>query len=528
MHSLLLEVNKIIKRDDISGFFPFVKSFIIVSLIFSLFILCYTIKVVSETEVSMQILVLAASIFAFIIMILGFCFIVSKEFTFIKKYIRRLNKTKNADDIDIEYNIRNKFKFIKDAETLINSKLENKYALVHYDLNKFTIVNNIVGYKVGDEIIQLIGKTLRKNLRDEIIGKADGDNFFVLFEYKNIEELIERTCFVSDKIESMSIWSKVSINPVIKTGICFIDNGELDIRTAIDRANFAKQGLDNSYKSSYAIYDNKIGTNLIETKRIEDEMHKALERNEFKVYLQPKVDLKTGEISGAEALVRWEHPELGLLGPDKFIPIFEKNGFVVKLDMYVFEQVCINLRKWLDLGYDVVPVSVNISRVHFLNSNFISDYNKIKKKYRLVDNLIEIEITESVVFSNENEGEVFKVMRKIRDVGFEISMDDFGSGYSCLGLLKEMPIDTLKLDKMFLKNIEEYKSQIIVSNIVDMAKNLNLNVISEGVETEMQVDFLRDIGCDMAQGFVFAKPEPLEIYERFINKGKINYYKKVV
>lgn len=250
MHSLLLEVNKIIKRDDITGFFPFVKSFIIVSLIFSLFILCYTVKVVSETEASMQILVLAASIFAFIIMILGFCFIVSKEFTFIKKYIRRLNKTKNADDIDIEYNIRNKFKFIKDAETFINSKLENKYALVHYDLNKFTIVNNIVGYKVGDEIIQLIGKTLRKNLKDEIIGKADGDNFFVLFEYKNIEELIERTCFVSDKIESMSIWSKVRINPVIKTGICFIDNGELDIRTAIDRANFAKQGLDNSYKSS--------------------------------------------------------------------------------------------------------------------------------------------------------------------------------------------------------------------------------------------------------------------------------------
>jgi EAL domain-containing protein (putative c-di-GMP-specific phosphodiesterase class I) len=320
----------------------------------------------------------------------------------------------------------------------------------------------------------------------------------------------------------------VSINPVIKTGICLIDNVELDIRTAIDRANFAKQSLDDSYKSGYAIYDNKIGISLIETKRIENEMHKALEGNEFKVYLQPKVDLKTGEISGAEALVRWEHPELGLLSPDKFISIFEKNGFIVKLDMYVFEQVCINLRKWIDLGYDVVPVSVNLSRVHFLNSNFISDYHKIKKKYLICDNLIEIEITESVVFSNENENEVFKVMRKIRDVGFEISMDDFGSGYSCLGLLKEMPIDTLKLDRMFLKNIEEYKSQIIVSNIVDMAKHLNLNVISEGVETEKQVDFLRDIGCDMAQGFVFAKPEPVETYEKLINKGKINYYQAVI
>lgn len=520
-------MNEIFDRDDISEFIPFVKYFILTALICTVFILFGTIKVVAETEASRQIKILTAFIVAFIVIIIGFCFVVNRGFEFIKKYIRKLNRTKNVDDIDIVFNIRNKFNFIKDAEILINSNLENKYALVHYDINKFTIINNMVGYKIGDEIIQLVGKTLRNNLKNEIIGKAEGDNFFILFEHKSIDELIERACFVSNKIESMSIWSRVCINPVVKAGIFIVDNNELDIRTAIDKANFAKCSLTNSYKSGYAIYDNKIGINLIETKRIEDEMHKALERNEFKVYLQPKVDLKTGEISGAEALVRWEHPELGLLSPDKFVSIFEKNGFIVKLDMYVFEQVCINLRKWLNQEYDVVPISVNISRIHFLNSNFVSDYNKIKKNYQISDNLIEIEITESAVFSNESENEVFKIMAKFKEEGFEISMDDFGSGYSSLGLLKEMPIDTLKLDRIFLKNIEDYNSQIIVSNIVNIAKNLNLNVVSEGVENNMQVDFLRDIGCDMAQGFVFAKPEPMDNYEKLIVNGRINYYEAI-
>ena len=263
----------------------------------------------------------------------------------------------------------------------------------------------------------------------------------------------------------------------------------------------------------------------MEDKKIENDMYRALKKREFKVYMQPKVDLQTGVLSGAEALVRWDHPELGLMGPDKFIPMFEKNGFIVNLDKYVFEEVCSNMSRWIKAGYDVVPVSVNVSRLHFLNSNFVSEYNKIKKKYRISDDLIEIEITESVVFSNNNE-EVFTVMKEFRNEGFEISMDDFGSGYSSLGLLKEMPIDTLKLDKLFLNNIEEYSSQIIVGNIINMAKNLNLNVVSEGVETYMQVDFLRDIGCDMAQGFIFAKPEPMDEYEELIKKGKINYYKQ--
>lgn len=525
--SIVIGGNVILDKKNISKFIPFVKYFIFITLIFTVFILLGTIKVMTEAEVSYELMTLSSYIVFFIVVIIGFCLILNKGYKLIKKYIRNLNKI-NIDDIDMAYNIRNQANFIKESEALIKRNMKNKYALVHYDVNKFTIINNTVGYEAGDEILKQIGKTLRENLINEIIGKAEGDKFFVLFAYEKEEEIIERTCYISRRIENIKIWKKMRINPVIKAGIYYVDNNNLDIRTAIDKAYFAKDSFRNSYKSDYGIYDCNLEIGLIEISRIEDEMQAALENNEFKVYLQPKVNLNTGEISGAEALVRWEHPELGLLSPNKFIPIFEKNGFIVKLDMYVFEQVCIYLRKWVDLGYDVVPISVNVSRVHFLNNGFVSDYSKIKEKHHVENNLIEVEITESVVFDNENEDEVFKVMREFKDAGFEISMDDFGSGYSSLGLLKEMPIDTLKLDRVLIKNIEDDNSQIIVSNVINMVKSLNLKVVSEGVETHKQVDFLRGIGCDMAQGYVFAKPESVENYEKLIKLGKINYYNLAV
>lgn len=517
-------MDEIFDKDDISKFRTFVNYFTAVAVFCIVIILLETIGIFVGWEIILKERLLIVFNFIFLVIIFGLYFIVKKESRFLKKYIRKLNRYKSAEEIDLILEVNNKFKFIKEAEAIIRSSSEVSYALVHYDLSKFTLINNSVGYKAGDEILQEIGKTLRKSLKEEIIGKAEGDNFFVLLEYAEQDDLIKRACDISGKIEKLSIWSKLNIRPVVKTGICFIDKQDLDVRIAIDRAFFAKSVLKNSYKSNYAIYEEEIGNSLLEVKKLENDMHRALKVKEFKVYLQPKVNLKTGSLAGAEALVRWEHPELGLLYPDKFIPIFEKNGFIVDLDRFVFEEVCSNIRKWLDSGYDVVPVSVNVSRIHFLNNNFVSDYKKIREKYGISKNLVEVEITESVVCCSGNEEEVFTVMRKFRDDGFEISMDDFGSGYSCLGLLKEMPIDTLKLDRLFLNNIEEDNSKIIVSNIVNMAKNLNLNVVSEGVETNMQVDFLKNIGCDMAQGFIFAKPKPMDEYEKLINKGKINYY----
>lgn len=448
----------------------------------------------------------------------------TREFNLIKKYGGKLKNNKNSEEIGSVCNLRNKSKFIKDSEAHIRNNLSKSFALIHYDINKFTIINNCVGYKVGDEILNRISKVLKNSLKNEIIGKAEGDNFFVLQEYNSQDEIVDKSLEISKGIEKLCIWDEIKINPAVKTGIFFINNDELDIRMAIDRSRFAKIILKNNYRSEQVIYNEKIGNELIEAKKIADDMRKALAEKEFKVYFQPKIDLKTGEITGAEALVRWEHPQLGLIGPDRFIPIFERNGFIIKLDKYVFEEVCINIRSWIESGYEIVPVSVNVSRIDFLCSSFVSDYSEIKKKHKITDQLIEIEITESIAFGSENLEEVFSIMNEFRDAGFEISIDDFGSGYSSLGLLKKMPANTLKLDKMFLDNIEDYNSQVIVSNIVNMAKKLKLNVVSEGVETDIQVKLLRDMGCDMAQGFIFAKPQPIVSFVNLIKNGKVNYY----
>lgn len=516
---------KKINNDEISKFKPFVKHYVIGAAFCTVIMILATLDLFSPGEdITLRDKLLLAFNFVFIVLEIGFYFIIRKGTIYLKNYNGRLNKDINTEAMDLVFNVRNKFKFIKDAEERINNNIEKKYALIHYDIKKFTIINNSVGYKVGDDILKKICKIFSKELKGEVFGKAEGDKFFVLFEYEEQNELIERMLNISDKIEYLSIWKKINIKPAVNMGIYFIDNDELELRVAIDRAEFAKSHLKNGYNSEYAIYNDSIGNSLIEARRIEDDMHKALDNNEFKVFFQPKVSVKNGNLSGAEALVRWNHPELGLLYPDKFIPIFEKNGFIIKMDKYVFEQVCVNMRKWIDSGYDVVPVSVNVSRIHFLNTDFVEEYNKIKEKYSIPNNLIEIEITESVVFNNDNEESIFAVMKNFKNEGFEISMDDFGSGYSSLGLLKEMPIDTLKLDKIFLNHIEENSSQIIMDHIVDIAKKLSLKVVSEGVETDLQVDFLKKTGCDMAQGFIFSKPKPIEDYEKLISSGRTNYF----
>lgn len=429
---------------------------------------------------------------------------------------------KKANDFDKITNIRNEDSFQIEAEKVLNEK-DKKYALAHFDIDKFTVINNNFGYEVGDEILRNIGKLLNNILKSEICGKADADNFLVLFKYKNDKnEILKKISNISSSIESLEIWKKYHIKPVITTGIYFIEEDDKNIRLAIDKAKVAKLDIKGSYSSGYALYNENINHSFIEERSIEYDMHEALENEDFKIYIQPKINLKDGCISGAEALVRWENKKLGFMSPKRFIPIFEKNGFIINLDKFVFENVCKSMRNWLDLGYKVVPVSVNVSRVDFLNSSFVTDYKEILEKYHIPENLIEIEITESVVFGNADE--VFSIMRDFRNSGFKISMDDFGSGYSSLGLLGEMPINTLKLDKTFLNNIEDYNTQVIVSNIVNLAKNLELNVVSEGVETNLQADFLKDIGCDMAQGFIFSKPMPIEEYGNLISKNNKSYF----
>ncbi len=478
------------------------------------------------SEISFRdIMFLGISNIIFVVLIIGLCIMGVVFLIISKKYSNKIKEIKESNNIDIVCNINNINSFIINAEMVLNKKENYKYALVHLDIDKFNMINDRFGHSSGDEVLLEIGGFLNNTLKnDQIYCRSYADNFLILFKYKtNQSELLNKVYSISMGIENLSIWTVLNIKPVITSGIYFIEEEDCDVRMAIDKAKLAKKTIKGGYKSYYSIYDESMRDMLIEEKKIEDDMYFALKNNEFKIYLQPKINLSDGFISGAEALVRWDHPILGFMPPMKFIPIFEKNGFITILDKFVFEHVCIYLRKWLDDGYDIVPISVNVSRLHFLRSNFVSEYKEIMDRYNIPIGLIEIEITESVVFGNTNE--IFSIMKKFRDNGFNISMDDFGSGYSSLGLLREIPIDTLKLDKTFLEHIEDYNSRMIVSNVVNLAKNLKLNVVSEGVDSDAQVEFLKNIGCDMAQGFIFSKPIPIDEYELLIRIKKRNFFK---
>ncbi|HBH0945146.1 TPA: EAL domain-containing protein, partial [Clostridioides difficile] len=213
----------------------------------------------------------------------------------------------------------------------------------------------------------------------------------------------------------------------------------------------------------------------------------------------------------------WDNPQKGLIPPIEFIPVFERNGFIVNIDFYVFEEVCKKIREWMDEGQKVVPISVNLSRMHFVNSNFIEKFKLIVDKYKIPTRLIELELTETAVLDNI-EG-LLDTMNNLKEKGFVISMDDFGTGYSSLNLLKELPVDILKLDRAFFTEKDESNNEkIVISNVIKMAKELKMKVISEGVETISQVEFLKQIGCDMVQGYLFSKPMPVKEFEKIAFK----------
>ena len=285
----------------------------------------------------------------------------------------------------------------------------------------------------------------------------------------------------------------------------------IDVEKAFNNAGAARATLSVE-NSDIAFFDEK----MVEEQRwidvINENQLRALENEEFVVYYQPKYDPRTEELKGAEALIRWMSPQNGMISPGRFIPIFEKNGFITCIDHYMLDHVARDQRRWLDNGFKCVPVSVNVSRAHFIEADLAEQIKDIVDAAGTPHDLIEIELTESAFFDDKNA--LISIIRKLKEYGFTVSMDDFGSGYSSLNSLKEMPLDVLKLDADFFRNDEgDGRGQIVVSEAIRLAKNLNMRTVAEGVEEKSQVDFLAEQGCDMIQGFYFAKPMPKEEYE---------------
>ena len=309
----------------------------------------------------------------------------------------------------------------------------------------------------------------------------------------------------------------ISHSILFYAGVYPVDNVFLPVDQMCDRAHMALNTVKGRYMTRYAYYDTNMRELILEEQMILREMEFALAEQQFQIYLQPVYSLKDKKTVSAEALVRWIHPLKGMISPARFIPIFERNGFIVKLDHFVWEEACKVLAKQkATLGY-VIPVSVNVSRVNFYNADFFASVMALLKKYDLEPWMLKLEITETAY--TENPRQLLTVMRSFQEKGFKILMDDFGSGYSSLNMLKNVPVDILKVDMGFVQDVENSdRAALIMKSIVQMAEWIHMGVVIEGVETKPQLDFLEEIGCNDIQGYYFSKPLPVEMFESLISR----------
>ena len=419
---------------------------------------------------------------------------------------------------------RNRAAFERDATALLRRVRPGEYALVSADLQDFKLVNESLGSAAGDRTLAHIYRVLAEHLEEnEIMGRVRDDVFHMVLHYTGRAAMQQRMADLNEEVnrsyhENQSSGGRYRL-PLVQ-GVCVVDDTDLDLITLQDRANEARKNSKRPGEGGGAcsFYDELFREKLRREKEISNRMEDALDQREFIIYFQPKVELKENIVIGAEALIRWKDPRRGLISPGEFIPLFERNGFITKLDRYVFEQVCILQRRWLDAGYRPMPLSVNLSRRNVENPDFLDDYIRIRDRYQIPDGLLELEITES--FFLENGQGLLSLIKRIRQEGFLCSLDDFGSGYSSLSLLRVVPVDIIKLDRVFFTDTEySQRSEYVVQSVLELAHRLRIKTVCEGVEEPLYLRALRRFQCDAIQGFIFSPPVPIDQFERLAFPG---------
>ncbi len=386
-----------------------------------------------------------------------------------------------------------------------------KYTITCSDIENFKLYNDTFGREAGDRLLQEDAANMQRMVgEDGICGRYGADCFLCLREQER--EQSDREKFFG---AAYSQRPKKMENISIKWGIYEINDRSVPVEQMCDRAVLAAKSVKGRYDEPFAVYDDALRGKLLREKAITDAMETALAEEQFEVYFQPKYSLNDNCMAGAEALVRWNHPEWGFMSPGEFIPLFEKNGFIPRLDRYVWEKVCKQLRDWQEGGYPLVPVSVNVSRADVYQGELVDTFLELTQKYGVDPAYLHLEITESAYA--ENPGQIITTVEELRKQGFIMEMDDFGSGYSSLNMLSQMTLDILKLDMKFIQSeLSKPAEQSILNDVVTMAHRMYLSVVAEGVEAREQVERLRAVGCDYVQGYFFAKPMPAAEFEELL------------
>ena len=401
-------------------------------------------------------------------------------------------------------------------------KIKEKIYLLFMDLNGFKKINDNLGHHIGDRILELFSKRLKKIVRPrDIIARFGGDEFIVLLKENDDKiKVMDVVKCIIDSFKRPFVIDNQTIYMSSSIGISIYPDHGLDSNTLIKNADIAmyKAKVEKSNKAE--IYSSELREEIKEQFLIESNLREALNKGELYVNYQPIIDTQSEEIIGAEALIRWDNPNLGSISPMKFIPIAEDNGLILPIGKYVLDAACRETKKWQDMGYDNLFISVNVSGKQLEDNNFAQDVKKILLFYGLKPEALELEITETIYMESSRKTD--ENLQSLRDLGVRLSIDDFGTGYSSLGRLKRLDINVLKIDRSFIKDVnKDINNNKIVSAIIAMAKSLNLNIVAEGVETIEHFEFLKKNTCERSQGYLFSKPIDKKEFEELLIREKI-------
>ena len=423
---------------------------------------------------------------------------------------------KYESEHDLLTGLYNRNTVFKKCKELMDTYPDKQFAISHLDIKHFHLYNTFFGEEAGDKLLCAMAEAVErvgKSYAHQANGRIEADVFCVFFAVDS--DLFEKNlkqCFRELAEFSPDFPLEAAV------GTYFITDTSMPIESMFSRATIAAKSNIKNLFGLVSLYDESMENKLKDTQQITAEMISAIEQEEFEVYLQPKYELDTAKLAGAEALVRWNHPVRGMVSPGLFIPVFEQNGFITELDKYMWDHVCRILRRWQDEGRPMYPISVNVSRVSMYSHLTVPFLKELVQKYGINTANLELELTESAYMDDPDD--LQRELKELQDFGFRILMDDFGSGYSSLNTLRELPVDVLKLDMKFLRaSMTDDRGLAVLSSVIKMSHLLKLPIVAEGVETKEQAEYLKSQGCEYVQGYLFGKPMPVAEYEKLLKRG---------
>lgn len=441
------------------------------------------------------------------------------EGIFYENVNEQLQKAANTDQIT---KINNMNGFIEESEQLIDKYPETTYAVIKFGIRDFRYINRSHGYPYGDKVLANIAKNLKKSCRyGETCARIEKDIFAVLYKFRNKKAMASRLKETKALLIDQEILMELELELNYTAGIYVMEHSSREhVIDMLDKALIAQQSLSKRKRGSFCVYyDESMMEERIERSRLLEAVAPAMQKDEFQLYIQPQFHIDTKEIVSGEALCRWQQEDGTMISPNEFIPLLEENGLILSFDFHMLEKLCAKIREWMDQGLEIKPISVNQSRLHIEQANYLKDFCATVDRYKVPHQCIAFELTESAFV--EQQEEMLKLASRLHKLGFLLAIDDFGTGFASLNLLTVIAADILKIDKSLLDDVmSNRRSRLIIKKVVEMAHDIDMTVICEGIEKEAQLEYLRSVSCDIGQGYLIGKPIPADEFKPYLKESK--------